>query len=239
MRKWIVAAAALLAVADGVADEGAPDARDVSLHAAFQMTDGNSDTRGFQLGYRGNRKADSSEWITLADFAYGESEGDKNVENAKASAQYNWLFGGRAYVHMKAEAGYDEIADVDYRVIIGPPGIGYHLLQDEETELALELSFAWLWEEVGGVSHDAPVIRLTERFQHKVSETAKVWQSLEVLPEADDFDSYLLVGEVGLEAMLNAHLSLILKLRNTYDSTPADGKEENDVAVYAGLGINL
>ena len=59
------------------------------------------------------------------------------------------------------------------------------------------------------------------------------------MPEASDFDNYLLTGEVGAEADINDRLSLRVVLQDRYDSTPAAGKERNDLSLIAGLGFSL
>ena len=217
----------------------AESTQDDQLFIHVTANDGNSDESSFQVGIKGERKTSPDEWFYGADFSYGESDGEKNVENAGSSIQYNWLFGERAYVHMKAEASYDAIADVDYRFIAGPPGIGFYLLSNEESSIATELAFAYLWEKVGGVSRDAPTIRLTQRVTHKLSEKSKVWASVDYLPEADEFGNYLLVSEAGLEAMMNGRVSLRFTVKDTYDSEPADGKKDNDIAFFTGIGLKL
>lgn len=61
-----------------------------------------------------------------AEFFYGETEDETTTEKARAHAQHNVLFGERSYGYVHAEASYNDIADIDYRVIVGP-GIGYYL----------------------------------------------------------------------------------------------------------------
>ena len=68
---------------------------------------------------------------------------------------------------------------------------------------------------------------------------AKLVQSLEYLPEAEDFDNYLLVGEIGVEAAMSDRLSLRVVLQSKYDNTPAEGKERNDLSLIAGIGMHL
>lgn len=210
-----------------------------SLNAAVQLTDGNSDTLALQVGASTTKSAGKHECLSGVTFSYGESEDEKNVENLASHVQHNWFLNERLYVHTKLEAGYDDVADVDYRVFVGLPGLGYYLLSTDRTKLAVELSYAHLWEKVGGELRDVPSLRATQRFEHKLSETAKVWESVDYLPELKDFDQYLLLAEAGVEAMLNAHVSLRVVLTDTYDSDPAGGRENNDLALHAGVGVRL
>ena len=62
---------------------------------------------------------------------------------------------------------------------------------------------------------------------------------MEYLPEAEDFDNYLLTAEVGIEAAVSTRVSLRVVLQDKYDNTPALGAERNDLSLIAGLGFTL
>ena len=222
----------------------AEEEHDSSIAVGFNLTDGNSETSMLTIDLKSERKDDENEFLFGANFSFGETtdqvtdETDTTTEKAKASLQYNRLFSDELYGILKVEGSYDAVADVDYRFIVGP-GIGYYLIKDEDTNLGLELGGSWISDKVGGVTDDAFALRVAERFEHKLSETAKVWQSVEYLPEFDDFGTYLLNSEMGGEAAMNASLSLRLVVADTYDSEPAAGRDENDVTVTASLVYKL
>jgi len=89
------------------------------------------------------------------------------------------------------------------------------------------------------VSDDYLALRFAERYSCQALKNAKLVQSLEYVPEAEDFDNYLLVGEIGVEAAMSDRLSLRVVLQDKYDNTPAEGKERNDFSLIAGVGIQL
>ena len=103
----------------------------------------------------------------------------------------------------------------------------------------MEVGPAYVWEKVSGVTDNYLALRLGERFDYAISDTAKIWQSLEYLPKADDFGDYLLNVEVGAEAAMNSTMSLRLVLQNKHDSTPGDGLEKNDLVLIGGIGVTL
>ena len=59
------------------------------------------------------------------------------------------------------------------------------------------------------------------------------------MPQAEDFDDYLLNAELGVEAALNSHVNLRTVLQNRYDNTPGEGLEKNDLALITGIGVSL
>ena len=227
----------------GRAQEEAPPvvSRDVSkkwdstLHFGLDFYQGNSDVVKVNVGAKGEKIKKTEETKLKADFYYGESEDEKNVENALAVAEYNWLYTEQAYLNMKAEYSYDNIAGVDYRVIVGPPSLGFYLYREDTRSFAVEGGFAWLWEKVDEGRRDAPVMRLKEEIRHSFNDHVKGWESVEYLPELDAFGNFLLKSEVGMESALTKWLSFRLQVKDTYDSEPSDDLEKNDISLHSSL----
>ena len=132
----------------------------------------------------------------------------------------------------------DDIAKIDYRVTLGP-GFGVYTIKNSNTTLSAEIGPSYIWENVSGISCDHLVLRVAERFTYALSSSAKVWQSVEYLPQEEEFSNYLLNVEIGVEAALNAHLNLRLVLQDKYNSQPPAGLVSNDLTLIAGIGVKL
>jgi putative salt-induced outer membrane protein YdiY len=239
---WGVAiACVLLAAAASAQDEGAGMKTTFALGATF--TDGNSETMqaNVSLVTEGERESLGSVRAGI-EGNYGETtvddESETTVENAKAFAHVRKTLSELTFAYIDTSALYDDIARVDYRITLGP-GLGTYLVKSESTALSLELGLAYVWEDVADDTDDYVAARAAERLEHKISETARVWQSVEYIPQTDDFDDYLLNGEIGVEAALNASLNLRIVVQDKYDSRPAPGLERNDVSLIAGISVNL
>lgn len=209
------------------------------LAFGFHHKQGNSDDLGTNVEGKRVDLFDDSELITKGAFSYSESDDQKKTEKAKIDSVYSIPVSERLYVAFGVEWSYDDIADVHYRTIVGPPSLGYRVYTTEKATLIGELGGGYLWEDVGGVKSDAPVIQLSEKAELKLSDTAKTWQSVEYLPEAEDFDIYLLNAEAGIQSSINTHLALKLVAKNTFDSQPADDRQRNDVQTHASLVVSF
>jgi len=216
------------------AEEAAPEGWKPEIALGFTLTDGNSDTSMLTVNAAANRKWEEHEVLLGAKYAYGETDSETTTDNGEATAQYNYLFTERTYGYLKGAASYDDQADLDYRILLGP-GVGYYFLKSDATALAGETGVAWRREKKGGEEDDAAVLRLAQRGEHKLSETSKIFESVEYMPNLDDFDLYLLTAEAGVEAALNASMNLRLVVQDKYDSDPAPDTESNDVTVTASL----
>ena len=178
----------------------------------------------------------------------------KNVDNGAIGLQHNHNLSDSLYGYGLANGKYDDVAGVDYRATVGV-GVGTYLIKSEAHQFSVEAGPTYVFEKVGGIGVDPDdatrtislpsveddylAIRFAERSTHQLSETAKLYQSVEYLPEAEDFDSYLLNAEAGVESSLMENLSLRLSVKNSHDSTPAPGRENNDVTVAAGIVLTL
>jgi putative salt-induced outer membrane protein YdiY len=237
----VIAAAAIIgtraqapAAADATPPPPPPPKWDLSLGLGLTLTEGNTDSLLFSLIGRGDKKWDVHELHLGADLTYGETEDVKNSETARAFGQYNRLFTERWYGYARAEALHDDIADVDYRFTIGP-GVGYYIIKQAQTSLSVEGGPAFVYEKQGGNSTGYFTLRIAERFEHKFNERARIWQTLEFLPQVDELDNYIINAEVGVESALTQSWALSVILQDTYDNQPAEGRQENDLKLISAV----
>lgn len=218
---------------------------DRSVAVGVNATSGNSDTLSVHGALTGQREGDTHDIRLGIEGAYAESEVETSVDgrtetydetttqNAKAFASYKRKF-DRAYVYSDNSILHDDPAGLDARIIVGVGG-GRHVLKTERTKVGLELGAAYVWEEQEDEDDDYWALRLAGRHDRQLAEAASFWASAEYLPRSDDVDQYLLNVEAGIEAALNASMSLRLVVQDRYDSESAEGVDENDVSVVGSL----
>ena len=266
MKKIVMMLVLAMAVSASAAEKKAKKAEEAAapkdgwtttLNAGLTMTDGNSETLAANVGLAAEGEKDGlGSVIAGADFNYGESTvsstatdpatgesvvtetEETTVENAKIFANAKKTLSPKTFAYLDGTVLYDDVALIDYRATLGP-GLGFYLLKNDKRALSLEAGPSYVWEQVDGASNDYLALRFAERYSCQATKTAKLVQSLEYMPEAEDFDNYLMVGEIGVEAAMNDRLSLRVVLQDKYDSTPAPGAERNDLSLIAGLGFTL
>ncbi|MGD9874058.1 MAG: YdiY family protein [Kiritimatiellia bacterium] len=208
-----------------------------SAGVGLTMTDGNSETLVANASAKSEHTAEAGILTLGIEGNYGEADDEKNVENAKALANYKRTYDA-FYAYLDGNVLYDDIAAIDYRATVGP-GLGKFLVDSDKTKLGIEAGVAYIFEDVADVTEDYAALRLAQNFSRQISETAKIFESVEYLPEIEDFDNYLLNGEVGIEAAINSSASIRVSVKDKYDSTPGEGLEENDVSLIAALSFIL
>ena len=138
------------------------------------------------------------------------------------------------YGGVRADFLHDDIADLAYRVTISPL-VGYYAVKKPMTTLKFEAGPSGVFERQGRENNSYAALRLGERFEHKFSPTAKVFQSFDFIPQVDDFQNYLIIAEIGVEAALTKHMSLRGTLQDIYDNVPAKGRKQNDIKLITSL----
>lgn len=241
MKKYMFAMMVVAGMSAGnvVAEEADAKSLESSLALGVTVNDGNTDNSMLNLGFGLTHHPDDAQVLRFeADAAYGETSGSNSTENAKASLDYQHLLSERAYASFNTSIAYDDIADLDYRWIVAPAA-GYYLMKEEAVFMTAEFGPAYVMEKKGGVDDDYVALRIAERYERTMASSARFWQSLEYLPDAEDFDIYVLTAEIGVEAPVSEKLNIQLSVKDTYDSNPAPGREKNDVSVIGALAYSV
>ncbi len=252
MNKFLMASVSLFVVSGiSIAQEETKGFKH-SLSLGASLTDGNSETMqaNASLVTEGEKEGLGSVRAGV-DANYGETtivttdedgmtseSTDTTIENVRIFAGAKKTITARTFASVDASVLYDDIAQIDYRATLAP-GLGVYVVKTESSSLTVDAGPAYVWEDVAGVEDDYLAVRFGERFEHALSKTAKVWQSAEYLPTADDFGDYLLNVEVGTEAVMSSHLNLRLVLQNKHDSTPGAGLEKNDLVLIGGISLSI
>lgn len=211
---------------------------ETSASLGFTLTSGNSDSVLATAQALTQKKWDAHELKFGANAAYGETEDVKSAESIHGFGQYNRLFTERAFGYLRLDALHDSVADVEYRFLFSP-GAGYYFIKTEKTRLSGEVGPGFVYEKQGKETEGYFTARIAENFEHKFSDRVRLWQSLEFLPQVDDFENFLINAEIGLESKLTEKLALKVFALDTYDNQPAPGRKENDIKLVTALGYTF
>lgn len=202
------------------------------------LTSGNTDTVMLTADARTQRKKHPTEWSFGLSASYGEVEDVKSTELLRGYGQFNRLFGEYWFGYLRADGLHNDITGVDYRFTVGP-GLGRYLIKRTQTTLRVEAGGTFLWERVAGIEKDYVAVRFAERFEHKISDRVRMWQSAEFLPAVEDWSDYVLNMEAGIDSALSKSLSLRVYLQDIYDSKPAPGRKPNDLRLVSALVVKF
>lgn len=209
-----------------------------SAAAGVTLTRGNSKTLLANVSINGSDKWEKNELLLGASGTYGETDNQKTTETADGNAQFNRLFTERLYGGFKVDLFHDGIADIHYRLTLAPLA-GYYFIKNTKMTLSAELGPGYIYQDEGGKTDSYFTMRAAERFEYHLSSNAKLWESLEYLPQVDDWSNYLVNFELGAEAGLTKKVSLRTVFQDFYNNHPAEGRLKNDLRLIAGVAYKF
>lgn len=205
-----------------------------SITAGLTLTRGNSHTLLYTGTFQTDKKTPDNEYMFGANGTYGSQNSEDTVNNYGGFGQWNHLFTKRFYSYIRVDALRDVIADLDYRVNIGP-GVGYYVIKGTNTTLKAEAGGGIQYEHLGGNYSSYGTVRFAENFEHKFNSHARLWEKAEILPQVDKFQNYVVNAEIGIETLITKAISLKTYLQDTYQSEPAADHYRNDIKLVSGL----
>lgn len=215
--------------------------------AGLTVQSGNSESVATTLSLDTKKKWESDEVLLGASGGYGKSSSTGNdrsrtTDYAKAYGQYNHFMTERAYFGLRLDGEHDGIADLAYRVRIAPL-LGYYVIKNEKTSLAFDAGPSYVIEEREGnprKKEDYIALRFGEKFEHKLSDTTKIWQTAEYIPGLKDWpDRDLIKFEAGISTKITGNWDLQLKYQVDYDNGVAYGKEGTDTRLIASTSYTF
>lgn len=212
--------------------EGSP--WEVTGAASLGLTSGNSDTLTYSLQVLGTYEKDDTEAEIGAALVYSDDNGVATTNNFRLNGRYSRDVSEKLKVGAFSTFLTDEIADIDYRFEIGL-GPGYQFIKNERTKLSVEIGPGYIWEKQDSGSDHYFSLRLAQRFEHKLNNRSKFWQSLILSSEASDLDNLFMTFETGLDVVLADQWGLRTSFRYQHNNTPASDSEKEDLLLLAGL----
>ena len=244
-RMLVICAVLCVAVAAAVAQDKPVPGFKSSLSAGVSLAGGNSETiqANAALATEGEKIGLGSVRAGV-DGNYGEStiadKTDTTVKNAHAFANVKKTISPITFGCLDASVLYDDMAKIDYRAILGP-GLGFYILKEDHRwkSLSVEAGASYLWKKEAGTVDSYIAFRAAERCVYMLGEQAKLSQSVDYLPKAEDLSDYLLTAELCAEAAMTSTLNLKISLQDKYNSMPGAGLKNNDLTLIAGISVSL
>jgi putative salt-induced outer membrane protein YdiY len=203
---------------------------------------GNADTTLFSFAVASEKKWTNDDLKLGADLLYGTSRNPGDATSTETAdrdhgfSQWNHTFSDRFYGYVGIDGLHDGIADIQYRLTIGP-GTGYYFIKNKKLDLSIEGGPAFISEKLDDTRSSYATLRVAEKLHYQISAHAKMWETIEFLPQVDKFNNYIVNAEIGVEAALNKSNRLALRtvLDDSYDNIPAPDHLKNDLKLIAGI----
>jgi putative salt-induced outer membrane protein YdiY len=213
-----------------------------SVNFGLNASSGNTHAVSGSFATDATYKQAPSEFHTEAMVSYGKTDGTVSPSKAMGMAQYNYFFTDRFSAFLTGGAEHDGVADLNWRVSIGPGG-SYYFIKGEQLSLSGEMGISYVSEQFSSQAPDAyGTLRIAELGEWKFSEKSRVWEKAAYYPALNGFfegKKYLVKAEAGLEALITAKAVMRFIIQDSYDNNPAPGRRPNDTTYLALVGYKF
>jgi putative salt-induced outer membrane protein YdiY len=214
-----------------------------SINAAVSR--GNADTLLMGAAINSLRKWEKNEIALGADGTFGSNSDPTTrketttAQNYGLYAQYNRMLSDRVYLGIRSDARQDRIAFIDYRATVAP-ALGYYVVKNDRLKLKLENGPAFIFERLKGAgTANYLTLRVAEEVQWKINDRASIVQSMEYLPQVEDFGNYVVNLNLSLSTKITEKASATITFQDFYRSVPAPGRRGNDLRLMAGISYSF
>ena len=209
-----------------------------NLDFGMNQTKGNTETLRYSLGLDALKEEDADLFRLRAKGLYGESDGNKDTENAYAGFRYERLLNPKIYALGNLDWITDTIADLRYRVtaITSP---GWRLIRTEETLVNLEAGAGYILEKKESEDKGYAAGRVAITIERVANAHVILWCAAEYLPKLADPGIFYMNAEAGVASYITRDLSLNVCYQERYDSTPVDGKKNADTILATAVSLNF
>ena len=210
------------------------------------VTTGNSRTTTIGIAADAVRRAERDRITLGAGYLYGRQRNpstdtdETTVDSMFGFAKYDYFLVKKLYLYGSVRAERDRIADLDLR-LVPSIGLGYQWFEGPTFNLSSEAGLAWIYEDYrhrDSTSHFGA--RLSYHVDYKPHDVLLLFHNLEWLPSfADPVGDYNLNADAGLRATIVGRLFSEVKVELRHDSTPAPGRDKNDVRYLMAIGYSF
>lgn len=199
---------------------------------------GNSEARAVNAGLQVKRNGGRSELAGSLFGTYGETTGRASAQALTADAHYQRLIAVGFFGGGRVDFDHDELADLDWRLGL-TPYLGWKLWEKRRTKLTFELGPSLVREDQGGVENSYLGSYAALKAEQRIGSGTRLFADVSWLSESDDWESYLLTSEMGVDQKISSKVSLKFLARSVYDSMPAAGRQGHDLQLVSALGITF
>jgi len=205
---------------------------------------GNSDTTNVALGFDATRKTTNDAWVINAASIY-TTDGATGVTSANSFQgliRYDRNINKRLFAYAVFAGGYDELQDLNYRLMPGG-GLGFHAIATPKTTLDLLFGLGYTRESFSGgatyLVNNLITATLGDEFTHKLGARTSIMQNLYYLPSLNETSNYRVTGNFGITTKLNGWMTANMLFNDRYFSQPVLGNKNNDILFTTGLGFTF
>jgi putative salt-induced outer membrane protein YdiY len=206
---------------------------------ASQST-GNSDNKKFNLYSQTKGRGQTDRVTFIAEYNHETSGSTVDSDDALLSGKYDRFLTETLYLTGFLGVNRDETQDLNLRSVLSP-GVGYQIIDTEDTELSVEAGPTWVREDyILAHDRDFAAGRWALDYQEYFFDKFVVlFHKQDGLLDFENSGDILLRTRQGIRIPLQNNLNVSAQILFDYDTNPAPGTEKEDIEYILSLGYTF
>jgi putative salt-induced outer membrane protein len=207
----------------------------------FAFTDGNSDTRNFNVSFAATRDPKTKniiKWTGL--YLRGDKDGAETIDRATTTLRDEYTLSPRVFTFGQLDYLRDRFKEI---MFLWSPigGIGYKLINKDNLTMSIDNGIGGVWERNPGLdTRGSGAYNAGERVNWKLSKTAAVNQAITGLWKTQQFSDALYNTTLGIAASVTQNTQIKFEINDIYKARPTVVTlRKNDVAVITAFVIKF
>jgi putative salt-induced outer membrane protein len=212
-----------------------------SLGGGLALTGGNTDTANFNIVFSLVRDPKTRNVVKVnALYLRGSQNDVLNLDKASLVIRDEFNLSSRTFLFAQVDYLRDQFKNIQY--LISPTaGIGYKLVDNDNTKFAVSGGAGMTWENNPGIPVDkSGSLTAGQTFAQKLSANATLTQSVAALWKTDDFADSLTNFAIGLATSINGKMEVKIEFLDSYKNRPAGvSTKKNDTAFVTSFVVKF
>src|SRR5262245_44284103 len=203
-----------------------------SIGGGFALTNGNTDTRNFNLTGAFVRDAKTRNVVKgSANYFRGTQFDIVNLDRTLVNLRDEYTVSNRTFVFGQLDYLRDQFKQIQF-FWAPTAGLGYKLINTDSTLLIVDGGGGFVLEKNPGIQSDGSgSLTSGERFKQKLSATTAFTEGLSTIWKTDEFSDSVTNFSTGLTTTVVGNIQLKLEFIDSYKNKPPKlGVKKNDTA---------
>lgn len=208
---------------------------------SFGLSNGNTESSDLRLGYVGSRTTDVDKLRLDSAYYFQKDEARTQENEATAGFLYDRDIGASRWLWFAdGRWDWDEFESWDHRVG-GHAGVGYKLLDRDDLLLVMRAGAGAVREFGGARDEWIPEALVGADLDWRISERQSLEASFRYLPDLAEGGEFRTITTAGWVMRLDVEkgLSFTAGLAHEHQSRVDPGVEQDDLKLYAGVGLDF
>jgi len=211
---------------------------DSRIDSSVVINEGNTDSRTFRTTANTNLKLGDHRHIGDLTLAEESRNNETTKQQSLISYNYNWLFTDSAYFAAVASFERDPVRNLNKR-FTGGAGVGYDIWQDAGKSLTIQAGLGQRREVIDDIEENDPIAFWSMRLSYDMTGDLNAFHSQRIDKSLGGRHNTVIKTSTGIRYEITDLLYLRLEVAYDYESQPAEGAEEEDLAILAGFGLEF